>query len=467
MEKIELIPGQTLWEALAQQDIVLDRPCNGRGTCGRCRVYVEGIGQVKSCQFTRPGKYEVRMEDQSEFDVVFAGERNEEWKKAGSSLHTIPFIAVDIGTTTVAMAAVSREGILQESFINPQRKYGADVISRIEAANSGKARELHDLLYSRLIKSFDKLKKQMNADQKPCQVYIGANTTMMHILRGFSCEGLGQAPFRPVDLDYGREFWREGEAVYEVHYLPGISTYVGADITSGIYGLHMRDTDRVTVLLDLGTNGEMAIGNRKRLVCTSAAAGPAFEGSPLAVKIHGAGILRNLHKMLKNGVMDEYGLLADAYFEEGYPADLEEENAATNGQVSTDGSAKPEVLRITQDDIREIQMAKGAIRAGIDLLLEEYQVTASQVDQVYLAGGMGYYLNPEDAIAIGLLPKEFLGKTKAVGNSCLKGIFRLAGETGQEEMCKLQKIAGETEEIILSNHQDFEERYIMAMNFEA
>lgn len=448
--RVTIAPGENLWDAINKNNVILERPCGGKGICGMCRAYVQGVGEVKSCRFTRPGSYEVRLMAEQQYHTVFA---DADEKSPGELRH--PAAAVDIGTTTVAILAVYRDHQARRSFVNPQRQYGADVVSRIEAANAGKGEKLRALLLDRLQRELAAAYDELGVPEgAACQVVIGANTAMLHLLRGFSCEGLGQAPFRPVDLAMGGEQWLCGGRCFSVTYLPGISAYIGADIVSGLYGLGVAENEEIVFLLDLGTNGEMAVGNGERLLCASAAAGPAFEGSPLAVKIHAAGILNVLHRMRSRGVMDEYGLLQEPYFSEGYPAAPDQE------------------LRVTQDDIRNIQMAKGAVRAGIEILLREYKITAAQVDRVYLAGGMGYYLAPEDAAAIGLIPKEFLGKTEAVGNSCLRGALQYIYDQNPGEAAinpcpdkRMAALAECAEEVVLAEHKDFPELYISMMNF--
>ncbi len=467
--EITLHAGQTLWDALSQVNQAPKRNCNGKGICGACVVDVAGIGRVKSCQFTVPGTYEVHLPAQAKMQVVqdlhdemhsvntdaaFAQTVIHQADGSGSTQQAeeqqqtnAVYIAVDIGTTTVALTGVCGDRVLRDGFINPQRRFGADVISRIEAANARNGPLLQQLLKDELLAHLEMMCTKLDPNAKTCRVGIAANTTMLHLLRGFSCEGLGCAPFQPVDLDAGEEHWRSGNLEFAITYLPGISAYIGADIVSGIYALHMSESRELSLLLDLGTNGEMVIGNADRMLSASAAAGPAFEGNPLALQIHASGILKNLHLMRKRGMIDQYGTLAEPYFTEGYPIS---------------GS-----LCMTQDFIREIQMAKGAICAGLQILLQEYGVTAEDVAHIYLAGGMGYYLDPADAIGIGLLPAAFAGRTQAVGNTSLQGILRMfeeeAGGVGSVET--LRQIAAQTQEIVLANHPDFEEAYIEGMNF--
>jgi uncharacterized 2Fe-2S/4Fe-4S cluster protein (DUF4445 family) len=270
-------------------------------------------------------------------------------------------------------------------------------------------------------------------------VAIAANTTMLHILNGWDCLGLGKAPFTPQSV--ARQHLQKGRL--SITELPGISAFIGADIVSGMYALDVQKQTKPVFFLDLGTNGEMAIGAAGRFLVTSAAAGPAFEASELALSLHASGLLRVLHEMLDAKVMDENGTLCDAYFSSGYPV----------------GEAV-----VSQDLIRELQMAKAAIRAGIEILLRAYGLPAEEIGTLYLAGGMGYFIDPEDAIAVGLIPEAFRGKIIPVGNTSLRGAIRFLREpeTAQEE---LAKIVGAAEEILLAEHPDFEELYIRYMTF--
>lgn len=305
--KITITPGESLWEALEKQNIRVERPCSGRGTCRQCKVEIERYGRVLACQFREPGTYEVKLPEGQHFSVL---NRSPLWNDKAqepflSEGEPFPRIGVDIGTTTVALAGNWHGIRTTRSFVNPQRSYGADVISRIDASNHGKGELLRGMLRKKLIAALCEIVDELT-EGKPrsvgkCRVAIGANTTMMHLLRGFSCEGLGRVPFQPVDLKLGREYWEAGGYCFDVTYLPGISTYIGADITSGIYGLSITESEKPQFLLDLGTNGEMAVGNNKRLLCASAAAGPAFEGSELAMRFHAAGIIAWLGRMKEIG----------------------------------------------------------------------------------------------------------------------------------------------------------------------
>lgn len=460
--RIEVKSGQTLWQAMKEKGIGIERPCGGNGLCRGCMVQVEGKGMVRSCQFSEAGTYEVQLPESGicSFDVVDGQETKAEAEKLLE--YEKPVAVVDIGTTTVALKLFWNKQVQTASFVNPQRQFGADVMSRIQAANHGALLEMQQLLQNRVYQELMELLDKSGYFEEEQKVWrvrlvIAANTTMMHIYRGLSCEGLGKAPFSPVTLEFGQRIVEKRLDIQKVVdnrrleveeiYLPGISTFVGADIVSGIYALDICKEDKPVLLLDLGTNGEMALGCKHKLLVASAAAGPAFEGSPLAMQIHASGIMRVFHKLIRCKNIDEYGTLVDKYFKEGYPID--------NG------------IRLTQEDIREIQMAKAAIRAGIEMLLGAYGITAQEVEKVYLAGGMGYYLDAEDAAAMGLLPEVFVqqNKVQSVGNTSLKGIVRYLEEGEDNAKDELLRIKNLAKEIVLSKAGRFQTLYLEHMNF--
>lgn len=444
--------GECLRDALTRQGHPVELPCGGNGTCGLCSVYVERFGKVKSCQFRLPGEYRVRLTEQASFDTV----GSDSYIRISSSNDKMAYIAVDIGTTTVAWKIEYKGAQCSGGFVNPQRLYGADVMSRIKQSEAGNERKMQRLLADKLSETLTQALQTMSQGRKieAAKIAIAANTTMLHILNGWDCVGLGRAPFTPHTLElstwnaieWRRQLgmdWLEVCENYTVVELPGISTFVGADIVSGMLAMNMDRAQETVLLVDLGTNGEMVLGTKNGFVATSTAAGPAFEASEAALLIHASGIFEALHRMRKLRVMDETGLLAEPYFTEGYPV----------GQV-----------RITQEMIREFQMAKSAIRTGIDILLKEYGITGQQLDHIYLAGGMGYYMNPEDAIAIGLLPEVDRSKVHAVGNTSLKGLVRYLKDEKTAGV-QMAKAVACTTELILAEHPDFEEIYLENMAF--
>jgi uncharacterized 2Fe-2S/4Fe-4S cluster protein (DUF4445 family) len=446
--KVAVEKGETLHQALRKQGVELDIPCGGNGICGGCMVEVERFGRIKSCQFRLPGCYEVHLLPQQEFTAVGTAESPYEpedirekpgWREQLS-------IAVDIGTTTVVLRGTCRDRESRRSFTNPQRRFGADVMSRIESAQKGNGEAMRKQIRDSLDREIAALARELCPEEHFCRIAIAANVTMVHLLCGWNCEGLGKAPFSPVSLDMQRQRWSipfsDGKELdCQVTILPGLSAFIGGDIVSGIYACSLRKQRKPALLLDLGTNGEMALCTQDRIYTASAAAGPAFEGSELALKIHGAGVVKELSKLLAAGQMDHTGFLATP-------------------EISLEGDAV-----ITQEDVRDIQMAKAAVRAGIRILFQKAQMDETALGQVYLAGGMGYYMDPSDAAAIGLIPMSFPAKTKAVGNLSLMGAHRFLMEDFNTVTEELEQIRQEATEVVLANEPEFMDLYIGYMNF--
>lgn len=306
-------------------------------------------------------------------------------------------MTVDIGTTTIAMQLYDMSGKVVDSFpsVNPQVSYGADVLSRIEAAKDpGKAADMQKKVRDLIGKGVQRFLGKLQP-QETLQMVAAANTTMVYLLMGWDPAELGKAPFRVSHI---------GAVETEIagvpcHIVPGLSAFVGGDITAGILASGMLEQEEPMLLIDLGTNGEMALGNRHRLYACATAAGPAFEGGANR-GIWGADMVRLLQKLLEKGLMDRQGLLKDPYF--------------------TSGVRIGNVL-VTQESVRAVQLAKGAIAAGIEILADSYGIRLSDISKVVLAGGFGYYLDPKAAAAIGLLPEELADRTVTGGNTALSG----------------------------------------------
>jgi uncharacterized 2Fe-2S/4Fe-4S cluster protein (DUF4445 family) len=424
-------------------------------------------------------------------------------------------IAIDLGTTTLAFSIVNRKDrriVNTYTTMNPQRVYGADVISRIKASNEGKKEQLREVISNCLLEGILTVIKNAGIEARRIKkITIAGNTTMVHLLMGYSCETLGVFPFTPVNSgtievklkDIITAAFKENEThtdklnsavmdpkniLQEVPLvlLPGISTFVGGDIVAGLSFCGFDTIKKPCLLIDLGTNGEMAIGNQERILVTSTAAGPAFEGGNITcgigsvpgaissivingkkvtigtignqppIGICGTGVVEIASELFKAELMDETGLLIDEYFKEGYPIlnGLKENKSQNTGR---DG------VYFTQKDIRELQLAKAAIRAGIEILIKNYGITIEQIDKVYLAGGFGFKLDVDKAIHIGLLPEEFRDRITVVGNSSLAGA--IAYLTEAETKVRIQRILSVSEEIHLSNDDDFYELYLNCMSF--
>lgn len=470
----------------------------GRGACGRCRVrFLTGAplpsalerrffspNQLRSgwrlacmakpetdCSLMTDFPAEAEIQVISAFYGAAAGEPEGDLRAAAAAGAEPLFCAVDVGTTTVAMQLVeAKSGRIRKthSFLNPQRAYGSDVLSRLQAAEELGAQKpesgedghpsqaagpdaavgpLGALLRTELERGLHSLQQE---GQPEC-VFLAGNTAMGHLLLGYPVTGLGRAPFTPYHLAESH-FTLAGLPSL---FLPGISAFVGADILAGLYACGVGEGQAYTLFIDLGTNGELALGNNRGILCTATAAGPAFEGGADG-GITGTDMLALAAQMRKEGVLLSEGLLREPWFTEGYRKDG---------------------VLVRQQDIRNLQMAKAAVYAGIRTLMAEMGIDGAQIGRVCLAGGFGYYLHVPSAVAAGLLPRELAGKTEAVGNAALAGCIRVgrqcvaenAGGYSRENLevalAGLRSLAGKCESINLARQPGFADLYIGAMDF--
>ena len=347
-------------------------------------------------------------------------------------------IAVDIGTTTVVMVLLhlsSGSIVARHSFMNPQRKFGADVISRIDAANKGHLDEMCCMIIKDIEKGIDKFIRSQNLRQESIVgMVVAGNTAMTHILLGFTCESLGVSPFKPVHKLMEKYtyscIYKTPEIKCDLHILPWLGGFVGGDITAGLLQVLPMGANRF-ILIDLGTNGEMALFDNGRLFVAGTAAGPAFESGQ--ADDGASGTINRLAQLVRQGDIDETGLLeSDSIF--------------------------------TQEQIRNIQLAKSAIRSGLEILLEISGLSYDDIDAVYLAGGIGQAIHVDDAAAIGLIPHELAVKTEAVGNASLGGaaLMLLAPLWARDEVVKL---LSDVSEVNLATHPRFNEYFMDFMSF--
>ena len=519
--------GESLLQMLQNNDFQLPAPCGGIGICGKCKIRV-WEGKLPVTKEDRRYFSEIELEQgyrlaclafpvegcaislaahQEEAFHVVTGTAEE--MGAFEETHTYG-VAVDIGTTTIAMQLVSLDsGKVVDVYtaVNRQRRFGADVISRIEASNKGEGRALQELVQEDLQSGLNELMKGKNVVLK--KMMIGANATMIHLLLGYSCETLGVYPFTPVNIatvhtSYDVLFnpllskhssqtqcltdevlYSKVDSSTSVQIYPGISTYVGGDITAGLYAFDFDQREEIALLVDLGTNGEIAIGNKDKILVTSTAIGPAFEGGniscgvgsipgaickvelgedevdgardirietiqdALPIGLCGTGIIDAVYELCKAEYIDDTGMFIDDYFDTGFLLACDQEGRE---------------LYLTQKDIREIQLAKSAVRAGVETLLRKYGIGYEEVKHIFIGGGFGFKMDVDKAIGIGLLPKEWHGKIEAVGNCCLQGV-RL-GLCDEEVTKRTERIVTKSTEVYLANDKDFNEFYMDHMYFD-
>lgn len=418
--------------------------CSNCGLCGKGKVQANVITDSVNA----PGRAVVQAAEGSGCTESAATMKG---VQAENEIPTL--VAVDLGTTTIGMYlinAITGEQMGVFVSLNPQQIHGADVISRISNANAGLKDELQSLIKETIENGVRKLVKE----RTPKLIVISGNTVMGHLLMGYDVSALGVYPFKAEKLDQAETAILGIKTIL----MPGISAFIGGDIVSGLYTLGFKERKEISMLIDLGTNAEMVIGNCDQMLALSAAAGPAFDQ-----KVYGSQLIKAVAQILREEKADRTGCLAEEYFELGCIA----------GRTL-----------VKQEEIRELQKAKAAVYAGIVLLAKEYGVTPAQIDKVYIAGGLGFYLDLDAAVEIGLFPKEFAGKMEAVGNTSLEGAYRYAmaleqdavsadmqSEQRKEEPrlnkpeAELRALLKKVRELNLAELEGFEETYINAMNF--
>ena len=507
----------------------IEAPCGGKGTCGKCKVtvtkpyYKEVLAcQTKICDgmeiivgggtITGVGTDMNEAKVSASDEMVVLVDRKSDMQEnpvsvyGNHSSNAGTLAACDIGTTTVVCYLIDKETgqiISTRSGANPQRSFGADVLSRIDAAarvdDNDKANGGLQMMQSQIVSLLNGFISEMLTECGRTEVSlfsVAGNTVMCHLLMGISPEKLGRAPFMP-DEYFGREFNPLDiglENCQTMIIFPAVSGFVGGDITAGM--METVNCRKLTLYLDIGTNGEMALGKGDRYVCCATAAGPAFEGAQIEmgmpaskgavdkvwlegrrikysvigndrpVGLCGSGLIDALAVLLKAGIIDENGTILSGQelpiLFRSYVFELEAEDAAQSSESSLAVHIAPGVY-ITQEDIRKLQLAKGAIAAGIDILFKEYGCKPCDLDILTFAGGFGNYIDKASAAAIGLFPQELLDKAKEVGNAAGNGAVSAA--LSKEAWERALEISKDMRYIELASYPHFDEMYVEHMNF--
>lgn len=491
--------GKNILKYLLEKNVMIDMPCAGNGSCGKCRIkLIAGDLPVTKTDKEHLSEEElstgIRLACAAVPDKPVRIELNElgsvnavtlNYKSAAYD-NKVCGIAIDIGTTTIAAALTeTQSGRILDVYSaeNSQRRFGADIVTRIRFDSVNRNGELTNTLLDDMVKLLNHFAAKYPGIRKNIRkIVISANTTMIHTLLGKNTASLGVYPFAALTLG-GEEMTLETllrgrysaiDKNTPVYILKGFSAHIGADIASGITALGLLESDKTAVLCDLGTNAETALVKNKRIYALSAPAGPALEGGNIScgcagvdgavcsVKIQdsvctvktinnkpvcgvcGTGVIDCAAELLKNGLVDKTGRLHDRYFIKGYPL-----TRYADGRI----------LYFTQDDIRQLQLAKSAVASGIEILLKRTDTSPEDIDCMYIAGGFGYYLNTDSAAAVGLLPRELCKKARLVGNTSLMGAVKLCRERDNTDMYN------SFTEIILSNDEDFNSSFIENINF--
>jgi len=482
---VRIKKGYSLLDILQESGYNIYSPCGGNGTCGKCRVRVKGEGLVTACTFFPALDMEIILPDEREAQILVAqSEYLEEYplnigeiKQLSNNPHGI---AIDIGTTSIVfyhVNLINGKVLKIRSILNPQAVYGSDIISRINYCQTKK-----DGLFKLQKTILQAINNELTYYQKNAEIkktdivklLIVGNNTMLHILLGQDPIPIAMAPFTPKftneQIISGESLGLNTHPEAEIKTLPSISAYVGADIVSGIAVLKQDSKKRNIIYVDIGTNGEIGLITPNKIFTCATAAGPAFEGTNIScgmgavegaismftkngeiytignakpIGICGSGIIDVVSYLLDNHLMNVTGLLKEPFIIV---------NNTSYGKIE-----------ISQEDIREIQLAKSAIFSGIKVLLKRARLTFNDIHVLYLAGGFGNYMNIESAVNIGLLPGEIKDKTVAIGNSAGAGAIQALRAVDFYK--RIKTVLSIAEYIELSNSDDFNLEYTLNMNY--
>lgn len=453
--------------------ITIPHPCSGRGNCGKCAVELFGsvsepneiekrFGNRLSCQTTLLGDATIILPNDDSYMQIESGTA-----KTPSELNPMPGkfgCAVDIGTTTVVVKAYELETgkcIATVAAPNPQISVASDIVGRIDAALNGKLLFLQNQI-TETIKNL--MSEAFPNGAKPDSMVLTGNTTMLYLLCGIEPDSLSRPPFEADNL-FGINLDMFCASVYLP---PCMNAFVGADITCALLASGMCDSTDTALLCDIGTNGEIALWKNGTIYVTSTAAGPAFEGYGItcgcssvrgaidsvelqnnilnvhtvgeskSVGICGSGLIDAVAVGLKSGLIDKTGFMSEEF------------------KLTSNISLQPR-------DIRAVQLAKSAVSAGIETLLEVSNTDFEEIKALYIAGGFGSKLKIESAVAIGLLPIELSDRICVLGNAAISGAANVLLNT--KEKSKLEQIAGLSKYVSLGGNPSFNKKFIDNMYF--
>ncbi len=391
-------------------------------------------------------------------------------------------VGVDIGTTGVSYVVMdleTNEEITTQTFLNPQTIMGADVLSRIDAIiqNPQKLSELNTLIWQALITDLKACLKEKV--ENICHIVVSGNTVMQHIAANSSPVSMGKLPYSP-------EFLHEKEICFPdlnlftqkgiITFLPSSSAFIGADVVSGIGALNLHKEKVNVLFIDIGTNGEIVANINGCLTGTSTAAGPALEGMNITcgmraqsgainkctilgnqikletishatpVGICGSGLIEIVANFIREGSIEKTGRLNKK------SPFVKDKAIALTGDI-----------HISQSDIRQVQLAKGAIASGVALILKNLKIRPHELEKIYIGGSFGYHLKEEDILTLKLLPEEFMGKIFFAGNTSLLGAkLALINKAFKEDLTNIGK---DIHVKLLSHQEEFQDVFVKQLGF--
>lgn len=477
---LQVEAGKTVLQTQIDAGLTPDAFCGGKGKCGKCKVVIDGK-EVLACQtvIDRDMTVYTGQQKTEQAQILAEGSQAQLAFLPGDlpgDLDNPLLGAVDIGSTSVVaylMDGKTGELLGTRSALNPQRQFGADVVNRCSYALTNGAEILSGCIRNTINTLFRELAREHGrVSEEIVRIVMVGNSCMHHLFLEIPTKNLALAPYTPEVT----EALELRAADYDLHvhpwaqlwWLPNIGGFVGADTVGCLVASDLDTCEEMTLLADIGTNGELVLGNRDGIISCSTAAGPAFEGAKItcgmrgsvgaidhislengefrihvigdgeATGICGSGLLDGAACLLKAGKIDETGRMEETcYF--------------------TDR------VYLNQRDIRELQLAKAAIAAGIQILCQRKGIRPADIQRVLIAGAFGNYLDPASACAIGMLPPELAGKITSVGNAAGEGARMAALNRGQFERSKV--LAEKAEFVELALDPDFQDVYVDEMEF--
>lgn len=517
-KRISVHQGATLVDAAGQAGIILNSICGGRGTCRKCLVYVQPDNRkVLGCQYHIESDLTVTIPPGSRLfeqrilaEGIDSGDKIrpdvfEDYSQTYSG--TILGLAVDLGTTTVVVKLIDMttgKCLATEASLNPQTRFGDDVVNRIAYAETEeKAYELHKAIADCLNDLTEKLCRRAKAEiNQIYEVCIVGNTTMSHIFLELPTAQLGRAPYKAFSLDahdlQGADSTLKINPLGNIHTVENIAGFVGSDTAAAALAAEMGSAEKMTLIVDVGTNGEIVLGTKEKLYAASCAAGPAFEGARISQgsravdgaieavvvsdddidldviggavphSICGSGLIDALAVLLELGIIDRTGRFVDkTTLSEKLPPAIASRIVEQNGQpafrlTSQDGANTQPVL-LTQKDVRETQLAKAAIRAGTKLLQKKIGLDDTDIEQVLLAGAFGNYIRTQSALRIGLLPAVEPERIHFIGNAASSGARMIL--VSRDCRKRAGELARRIEYIEIAHQPDFQDVFADSLLF--
>ena len=506
--RIQANSGRNLMELLVEQSIFLRSDCGGKGTCGKCRVNLVSADKdsesKKACVYTISDDVSIEIPESSllsshiisKAPVSFLDTFKERFADAGEE--DAYGIAVDLGTTTIAVYlchTVKGKVLSSLAVKNPQALYGDDVMSRIGAVCQKK--ENLDHLQKLVVRAIEwGIKELLTSlelkEEQISKMVVVGNPTMIHILAGVDPQSIGISPYQPAFYD-ARTLQSAGLGfelnAFSIQVLPQISGFIGGDILSAAIAVDLENQPQGTLLVDLGTNGELMLKGKDRFYATSCATGPAFEGASLSCGMQAIPGAINKVKISRLEERPEYTVINSSTSKKPKPTGicgtgvisaiaqfLEKKIIAPNGAFHSESSdalvteyvlvpenvaSNTPAVFISQKDIRSVQLGKGALITGIEFLLKE--AGFDQPEKIIIAGAFGTFIDKQDMMTLGMIPIMDLKSVEVAGNSA--GTGAVMGVCDPFFLEKANQLSHNIKVVELALNPDFQQVFVEKLSF--